>query len=123
MVSMVDAPEKGRRPVDISYITTPSEDIRAVVDFPAERLLRAHLLDGAHDHTRVGLPHGGHITLNGRGPMRGDLRQSEVQYFGLAARRDHDVRRLDIPVSDSFRVRFSQSVGDLSRNVDDFGCF
>src|SRR5437867_8709026 len=27
MVSLVDAPEKGRRPADISYITTPSEKI------------------------------------------------------------------------------------------------
>src|SRR5579872_135436 len=42
-----------------------------------------------------------------------DLRQSEIEYFGVLARGHEDIRRLDVAMRDPGRMRRIQTVGDL----------
>ena len=42
-----------------------------------------------------------------------NFRQAEVEYFHFAARRDDDIRRLNVAMDDAVRVGFSQCIGHL----------
>jgi len=55
----------------------------------------------------------GHI---GDGVLRlgGHLGQAEIQDFCVAALGDEDIRGLDIPVNDAFRVRRIERVGHIN---------
>jgi hypothetical protein len=59
------------------------------------------------------------LGLNGRGAqgnafrLQGDFRQSEIENLCLTSIRDEDVRGLDVPMDDSFRMCCIQCVGDL----------
>jgi len=44
-----------------------------------------------------------------------DLSQPEIQNLGVPAFGDKDIRRLDIAVNDSLRMRGIQPVGNLNR--------
>src|SRR6266852_8513208 len=47
-----------------------------------------------------------------------DLREPEIEYLGRAAIGDADVRRLDVPVDDAFRMCGVESVGNLDAQVE-----
>ena len=47
-----------------------------------------------------------------------NLRQAEVEYLGVAALGDENIRRLDVAVDDAFAVRGVESVGDLDRHLE-----
>ncbi len=47
-----------------------------------------------------------------------DLRQPEVENLCLTSIRDEDVRGLDVPVDDSFRVCGIERVGDLDAQIE-----
>jgi len=46
--------------------------------------------------------------------------QPEVQDLRPAARRNKDIRRLDVAVSDALRVRRIQPIGNLDGKVEQF---
>ncbi len=83
-------------------------DICALVDLLAERLLGRH----------VG--HRPHHDICPR-QVSGALQpgQTEVHDLGLAFGCEHDIGRLDIPMDDSFAMRFRQSFSDLESDVKD----
>src|SRR6266849_4805237 len=47
-----------------------------------------------------------------------DLGETEVEDLGLAARVDEDVRRLDVTVNDSLRVRRLERVRELNADIE-----
>ena len=51
---------------------------------------------------------------------RAHLGQPEIQHGDVAARRDHDVGRLDVAVHDAFGMRRIERVGHLNGDVDGF---
>src|SRR5213594_2105007 len=123
MVSLVDAPEKGRRPADISYITTPSEktSVRWSTSRPSAcsglMYWTVPMTTPGSVFRTVG------ISLS-MGAARCAATFASPKSSTLAWLRAviMMVRGLNVPVSDSFGVRFIQSVSDLRRNVDDFRC-
>ena len=52
-------------------------------------------------------------------PLRHKLGQTKVEDLGLPAPRDENVRRLDVPVHDSARVRHIEPIGDLNAELQD----
>src|SRR2546425_9329779 len=64
------------------------------------------------------------LPVDGRGThgnafrLEGDLRQPEIENLRLTAIRDEDVRWLDVPVDDSFRMCSVESVGDLDAQIE-----
>ena len=53
--------------------------------------------------------------------VRDGLADAEVQHLDDAARRDLDVRRLQIPVDDALLVRGVERIGDLPGDVECVG--
>src|SRR6185503_12044570 len=79
-------------------------------------LLRRHIRHGSNYRPCLGGPAcrlG--FTLNDSF-LAHDFGQSEVEHLHLPSRTEHDVLRLDVAVNDPARMRFPQSIGDLSRN-------
>src|SRR2546425_3342121 len=60
----------------------------------------------------------GRVAHSNTPPLRGDLRQSEIENLRLPSIRDEDVSWLDIPVDDSFRMCRVESVGDLDAQIE-----
>jgi hypothetical protein len=50
--------------------------------------------------------------------LQGDFRQPEVQNLCLPPVRDKDVRGLDVPVDDAFRMGGVESIGDLDAQIE-----
>jgi hypothetical protein len=50
--------------------------------------------------------------------MWSQLRQAEIENLGLAARRDKNIRRLDVPMNDAFGVGRIQPVGNLNPELE-----
>ena len=118
-VVTAESPWKGRRPLTISYSSDAErEDVGALVDRLALRLLGRHVGDGPHDAPLTGSDSRGHGRL-GRGVPGGplELRQPEVEHLHAALVADHDVRGLDVAVDDADRMRRRQGVGDLHRDL------
>ena len=49
--------------------------------------------------------------------LRSELCQTKVQHFGLPPPRNKNIRRLDVPVDDAFRMGRVQRIRDLERQV------
>src|SRR5438132_14398890 len=60
----------------------------------------------------------GRVAHSNTPPLRGDLRQSEIENLRLPSIRDEDVSWLDIPVDDSFRMCRVESVGNLNAQIE-----
>ena len=64
------------------------------------------------------------LGLDGRGAQRNALRlqrhfrQPEIENLRLTSVRDEDVRGLDVPVDDAFRMCGIQCIGDLDAQID-----
>jgi hypothetical protein len=86
---------------------------RHVVDGPQHRPRHGQLVAAAH---RLGLGRG--AVAVGLGAHRTDLGQTEVEDLALAARVDHQVGRLQVPVDDPFRMGRLQRVRDLDSEVE-----
>ena len=119
-VSVRSSPSNSLLPVSISdQHDAERPDIRALVDYFAPRLLGTHVGRRSQNHACLRGRHadGGGI-LGARGGRRGvdRLRQSEIEDFDSAIRRDLDVGGLQIAVDDPFFVRGFQRVGNLARN-------
>jgi hypothetical protein len=50
----------------------------------------------------------------------GQFRQPKIQNLRLTARRDENIRRLDVAMYDALRVRGIESAGNLNRQVEQF---
>jgi len=94
------------------------EDIGTVVERSADRLLGAHIRDGAHHDARHrdGLARDVRVRACRSGPVM--FGQPEIEDLDVAVRRDHHVVRLDVAVHDAVRVRGMQPVSDLNPDSD-----
>ena len=52
--------------------------------------------------------------------FRRQLGQAEIQNLGLATLGDKDIRWLDVPMDDPFRMGSVQRIGNLNRQVEQF---
>src|SRR5216117_1382781 len=122
MVSMVDAPEKGRRPVDISYITTPSEKISVRWSTSRPSACSGLMYWTVPMTTPGSVFRTVGISVMGAARCAATFASPKSSTLAWLRAVIMLFEGLNVPVSDSFRVRFIQSVGDLRRNVDDFRC-
>ena len=76
-------------------------------------------MHGPHHQSRFGGDHWVEVAARSLSFRPGDLRQSEIQYFGLAPWRQHDVGGLDVAVGNAFRMGLIQRVGHLQSNLHD----
>ena len=92
---------------------TETEDVAASIERFAAHLLGGHVGHRAHDGAgsayqrfcrRLGVDHVRRLDY---------FCQTEIHHFGLPARRDDDVRGLDVAVDDSTCVRFCERVSHL----------
>ena len=90
-----------------------AEDVGAMIDLAADRLLRRHV--GQRPDHRAGLRDPGARLGFARVRQLGD---AEVEDAHASAGGDDHVRRLQIPVDDAGAVRRGHGVGDLQRVVD-----
>ena len=81
------------------------EDVAAPVELLAADLLRAHVVDGAHHHARLGDP----------GPA--ELGDAEVHDLHRAVLEQADVRGLDVAVHDAVLVREVQAAQHLHHDL------
>ena len=94
------------------------EDVRPRVDRLAAGLLRRRVSGGADEHADarlVGDQLGRRLAV---GRAQDELGQAEVEHFGVAVGRDHDVVRLEVAVDDAGLVRAGQGVADLDQDVE-----
>ena len=101
------------------------EDVAAAVELLPASLLGAHVAERAHHRPgdRLGPAAGqGPGEVGGRrGPLGAGLEQfgqAEVEEFGVAVPRDHDVVGLDVAVEDARVVGLGQTLGDLEGDLD-----
>ena len=101
-----------------------TEQVRARVEFLAQRLFGRHV--GYRSHRRTGTGQvcrflarpNGEVCIAGqkprdRSPRLRQLREAEIQNLHLPSAGDEDICRLDVPVNDPLRVRRVQGVGKL----------
>ena len=91
-----------------------------MIDVAAQSLLGTHVRHGSHDDAGAG-HHLGLIAAFRFTWRRRELCESEVQHFYVAARRQHQVGRLDVAMHDAFGMRFVQRVAHLDANGNQFG--
>ncbi len=102
-----------------------TEQVAARIEIIAARLFGRHINDGADRHSGICR----HFNTSGRNipgdsggigswQRGGGLGQAEVENFHVAALREENVSRLDVPMDDSFGVRGIKSVRNLNRNVE-----
>ena len=90
-----------------------AEDVATFVDIAAQCLLRAHVMQGAENQSWAG--HGnGRLILGRRFRRAAHFRQSEIHDLRLAARREHDIPRLDVAMHDTAGVGLLQRPGHLN---------
>ncbi len=94
------------------------EDVGEVVGRFAAHLLRRHVADRSHHHSRLGLLVQCARCSDGVGLRLGELGQAEVQNFDSPVFRDEQVLRFQIAVHDAFVVRRRQAVGHLDGVID-----
>ena len=88
------------------------EDVGPRVERIAQRLLGRHVQNRSNRGARIG------ERCRRLGGL-GDRGKAEVEQLRVAARRDEDVRRLDVAVDDARRMRGVERIGDLHADVDD----
>ena len=102
-----------------------AEKIGARVELFAAGLFGGHVRNGPHGHTRAGERLLGSYSLKrsnggcGHVAFGGQLRQTEIQQFGLAAVSDQNVSGLNVTVDDAFLVGGVEGVGDLDADVEE----
>jgi hypothetical protein len=69
--------------------------------------------------SRINFPSSERFGVWRGGLLRADLRESEIENFGVAALSDEDVGGLDVPVDDAFGVRGVERVGALNSNFEE----
>ena len=92
------------------------EDVGAVIDALAERLLGRHVRHGSL--RRPGRVASSFAASRALGAAAGPVGEAEVEDLRVAFRRDDDVRRLDVAVDDAVGVRVGERVRDLHGEVD-----
>src|SRR5262249_49950528 len=114
IVSVGFSPENGRRPVTISKHGTDTENVCTAITLMSQHLFRTHVRHGPHDRSRC-RTHDGVGTAADRLAFRAaDLGQSEVHYLSLAARRDENVVRLDVPMHNTLGVGGVKGIDNLT---------
>ncbi len=78
------------------------ENIGAVIDRAAARLLRRHVGDGAEDDIGIGSGDRDGVALAGE--RRQQLREAEVDHLGVAVLGEHHVGGLEIAMHDALGV-------------------
>ena len=112
MISVGAPPVNGIRPVaQLEQHDAEREQIGAVIDRMAERLLRRHVRDRAQHHPGHRDLRLGH--LGGAAAILDELGEAEVEDLDQAALGAHQVRALDVAVDDAARVRLVERFGDL----------
>ena len=89
------------------------ELVRTEIRTPAAGLFRRHVLHRPLNHTRLSLRRGYSAHLRRLSAGCRELRQAKVEDFDESIARDHQVRRLYVPVGDPRFVRLSQPLGNL----------
>ena len=113
--------ERKRRGSHLIEDGAEGEDVGAGVGELSAGLLRRHVRNGADRRAgfREVLAHRGRpFRLTCCAGSALDLRQTEVEDLGLAAGVDEDVRRLDVTVNDSLRVRRLERVRELNADIE-----
>ena len=86
-------------------------DITSLINGLTARLLRAHVGGRPENHTVAGV-----LWIQSGAVSICRFRQAEVEHFHGAIRRDLDVRRLQIPVHDTFLMGGLERIGNLPRD-------
>ena len=89
------------------------EQVGAGIEFLAAGLFGRHVGDRAYGRSRAGQVLFDRCAFGGGRLRARQLRQSEVEDFGLTAFRNEDVGRLDVAMDNFFGVRGVERVGDL----------
>jgi hypothetical protein len=98
------------------------EQIAPRIQLSCPHLLRGHIRHCSHHGARTGQVFRVHRAGLGvksrhvarRTAWQTDLRQAEVQNFGMAALGDENIRRFDVAVDDPLRVRGIQGIGNFN---------
>ena len=103
------APPKGAFPVALSYSTAPTEKMSVRASHClAPRLLRRHV--GYRAHGQPGVLSMNPVEASASGLPLSQLREAEIQHFGLATRSHEDIPRLEVAMHDPAPVRSVQRV-------------
>ena len=108
-VSAIDAPANGRRPVSISYRTTPSAKRSALVHVTATELFGRHVVERP-DH---GADHRSEAAVAKASRDGAGLARPKSSTFTSCRAGDHQVAALDVAVDDAEAVGFVQGIGHL----------
>ena len=91
------------------------EEVGPLVEGVAESLFRRQVVEGADDHPFARLAVRPRRVARALGE---DLAEPEVEHLHVAAGREHEVRRRDVPVEDAVLVRDLQALERLDRDVE-----
>lgn len=94
---------------------TEREHIGPLVDGLAARLFRRGVGDGPDELAHLGQAAGHGLCRDGGPDARGD---SKIYDLGDAVRRHQDIRRLQVAMHDSRRMRRHHAIGDLDRQLE-----
>jgi hypothetical protein len=116
--------ERGSSREHLVEHATECENVRTPIHLAAPCLLGRHVRRGTEDDARARgrVSHGWRVVgLRSCGLPRipsDELRQSEVEHFDSAFRRDFHIRRLEIAMDDAPVVRRLERLGDLSCDAE-----